>query len=129
MPKHKGLYIENMQEVIGDFKKYDKDTQARLARTLKKFALKVHDKQARLLTRRIIHKAKSTGTLAGSITPVQKGKLSWWIAPLARVVYGEFVETGKPKRGGFKGHWFIRDSIKGIRKPFEDALKKDIQPR
>ena len=122
-----------MQEVIGDFKDYDKDTQARLARTLKKFALKVHDKQSTLLTSRIIHKEKSTGTLAGSITPVKKSRLTWWIAPLERVIYGWYIETGKHKKkgysGDFRGHWFIRDSTKKIRKPFTAAIKKDIQPR
>jgi hypothetical protein len=123
------MYIVNMQEVIGDFRDYDKDTQARFERTLKRYALKVQDKAATTLTRRIIHKEKSTGTLAGSITPDRKNRLTWWIAPLARVVYGEFVETGKPKRGGFRGHWFMRDSIKRLRKPFEEDLKKDIQPR
>ena len=125
------MYIANMQEVIGDFRDYDKDTQARLARTLKRYAMKVQDRASTTLTRRIIHKAKSSGNLAGGITPERKSRLTWWIAPLDRWVYGEYVETGKTKkgkyRGNFRGHWYMRDTVNKLKEPFAADLKKDIR--
>jgi hypothetical protein len=128
MPKG-NMYIVNMEKVVKDFRDYDKDTQKRLSRTLKKWALEVKDRSGTLLTRRIIHKDKTTGVLASSIHPEQKSKLTWWIAPLDEIKYGPYVETGKPSRGNFKGHHFLRDTVKRIRKPFEADLKKDIPPR
>lgn len=117
----------NVKSAIGDFRKYDKATQQRFARTLGGFAFNVKDKQHSILKKGVLGNptGKWTGRLAGSLSPEKQNKFTWAIGTDdSRVSYASWIEDGG--RGGFKGYHYIRNSLKGIKSKLTAALKKDI---
>lgn len=113
----------NVQEVVGDFTKYDVTTQSRMGKTLATVSMLMSRHQKATLRSRVI---KWTGRLASSISITKGGRLTKEIGPDAnRVKYANWIEYGG--RGGFTGYHYVRASINRYRKEFVSRLKQDIE--
>ena len=115
--------IVNLQEVIGDFRTYDKKTQQRIEDVMMDGAQQIRQNQVDKLRAKVV---KWTGNLASSVFIEKRGK-SWITGPNEkRAVYALWIEYGG--KGGFTGYKYVRDSIKGIKPKLDAAINKAIQP-
>jgi hypothetical protein len=121
-----GLKIINAQQVIGDFRKYDKKTQQRFERTMRTYAKLIEGEQVSVLMKKVV---KWTGWLAGTVSVEKVGNLTYEIGPdTSRAKYAKWIEDGTTRgRTNFKGYHYVKESVNKFRTRLENQLKRDIE--
>jgi hypothetical protein len=145
------IEVINAQQVVGDLRRFDRDSRERMQKTLFIYAKKIEANQIMILRKKV---KNWTGRLASTIEAEKIAKYAWKIGPNTnRANYAEWVESGRgpvtPKnaeylrfkigRGkkarwvttkyvkAFAGYFYVRDSVKKYRLAFIMRLKRDIE--
>lgn len=121
------LTISNLNEVLGDLRKYDTTSRRAFQKTLFTTAKLMEQSQRQSLRAKV---KKRTPNLEVAITAQKKNSRTWWIGPiLFQVAYDWFIERGgpTPKGGYFAGYFYVEQSVKKYKAYFNSRLKNDIK--
>ena len=112
----------DVKSAVGDFRKYDKATQQRFAKSLAKQANVLKGNQWTSLHKQV---KNWTGRLGSSLSAKKAGKFTYEVGPDSdRVVYAWYIEAGL---GTFAGYHYVRDTLKSVERRLIASLKSDIQ--
>lgn len=139
MADSSGIRIVNMNEVVKDFRAYDKNTQKAFRKTMRKFARITKNNQFNNLRAQVIDWTGNLGKSIGYKSYSKKGLIEYHIGPGEKgrgayiPIYSKFIESGGTPYGNpalknaFKGYWYVRNSVRGIKGTLGIALKRDIR--